>query len=383
MSNERGNLSKAVMKFCESRLRCGTATSRVAALSRRDDRGDTLVEVLLALVVLALATVALMTAFATSFSASAQHQTLSTVNSALKSLDGQVVSQVQSTQNFLTCAATPSTSNLSLSTPLGYSSSITNVQYWNATTGTWTSTCASNAPQKITVTVTNTSTQQNYTSTFVVNDPVAPPIATSGASYQLAFTTPPAGAAVGSFFTTQPVVSVEDSKGVVVSSDLSQVSLAITGSTVPLNNCVAQETSGVVVYSGCEIDTVGTYTLTATDGSLVSATTTITVTKGVNTITPTSTPPSPAIVASSSYTPTATATSNDAVVITSASSAICTVSSGVVTFIAPGLCGVNFNDAGNVNFAAAATVTQPIYVYFANTITIKSAAPTSAAAKLS
>jgi hypothetical protein len=71
-----------------------------------------------------------------------------------------------------------------------------------------------------------------------------------------------------------------------------------------------------------------------------------------------------------SYTPSATATSKDKVVITlDKTSTGCTLSSGKVTFTGQGTCVVDFNDAGNTTYAAAAQVTQSIKVYTANVIT--------------
>jgi Fe-S cluster biogenesis protein NfuA len=70
------------------------------------------------------------------------------------------------------------------------------------------------------------------------------------------------------------------------------------------------------------------------------------------------------------YTPTATATSGDKVVITlEGTSTGCSLSSGKVTFTGAGTCVVDFNDAGNVTYAAAAQVRQSIKVYAANVIT--------------
>ena len=48
------------------------------------ERGDTLVEVLLAIVILGLAGVALLTAFATSITASAQHRNLATLDASVR-----------------------------------------------------------------------------------------------------------------------------------------------------------------------------------------------------------------------------------------------------------------------------------------------------------
>jgi hypothetical protein len=80
-----------------------------------------------------------------------------------------------------------------------------------------------------------------------------------------------------------------------------------------------------------------------------------------NTIYP-STPPAAGTV-HGTYTPTATATSGDKVEIgLSGSSSGCSLSDGKVTFTGNGVCVVEFNDAGNGAFAAAAEVKQSITV---------------------
>ncbi|MGA7835596.1 MAG: hypothetical protein WCA31_10365 [Acidimicrobiales bacterium] len=63
------------------------------------------------------------------------------------------------------------------------------------------------------------------------------------------------------------------------------------------------------------------------------------------------------------YTPSATVTSGDKVAITlDSSSTGCSLSSGVVTFNANGVCVIDFNDPGNGAFAAAPEVKQSITV---------------------
>jgi hypothetical protein len=89
---------------------------------------------------------------------------------------------------------------------------------------------------------------------------------------QLVFTTQPGGATAGLAFSTQPVVTIEDTDGNTVTTDTSTVSLAITSGTgtsgAVLSGCTATTTAGVASFSGCKIDTTGTsYTLTATDSS--------------------------------------------------------------------------------------------------------------------
>jgi hypothetical protein len=81
-----------------------------------------------------------------------------------------------------------------------------------------------------------------------------------------------------------------------------------------------------------------------------------------------------------SYTPSASATSKDTVAVTlDKSSSGCSLASGKVTFTASGTCLIDFNDAGNATYAAAAQVQQSIKVYSANTISV-SAAPSSGGA---
>ena len=60
-----------------------------------------------------------------------------------------------------------------------------------------------------------------------------------------------------------------------MTNDTSTVSLAIATGTsgATLSKCSQSgETNGAVSFSGCAIDKVGSYTLTATDGSLAPAT---------------------------------------------------------------------------------------------------------------
>lgn len=97
-----------------------------------------------------------------------------------------------------------------------------------------------------------------------------------------------------------------------------------------------------------------------------------------NSITITSSAPGSATVAGPVYTPTATATSSDQIVIYSSTTPVCTISGGVVSFVGVGTCTLNFNDAGNVTYAAATQQTQSFSVAAgANTITISSSAPGS------
>ena len=72
----------------------------------------------------------------------------------------------------------------------------------------------------------------------------------------------PQGANANSPFATQPVLEVEEN-GAIVTSDLSPISLTIVTGTGPSgaslsSSCSGEETSGVVTYSGCSINEIGT-----------------------------------------------------------------------------------------------------------------------------
>jgi hypothetical protein len=90
------------------------------------------------------------------------------------------------------------------------------------------------------------------------------------------FTTQPAGATAGAAFTTQPVVSVVDANGNVVTGFTGAVTLAITSGTgVSETNLSGTLTvnavNGVATFTDLSIDTAGSgYSLTATSGSLTS-----------------------------------------------------------------------------------------------------------------
>src|SRR5262249_126669 len=98
---------------------------------------------------------------------------------------------------------------------------------------------------------------------------------TVSAAAKLAFTTQPSDSTGGVAFGRQPVVSVQDAGGNTVTTDASTVSLALTTPAGATLSCTGGNStgaiSGVATFAGCQIDKAGTYTLTATDGSLTSA----------------------------------------------------------------------------------------------------------------
>ena len=88
----------------------------------------------------------------------------------------------------------------------------------------------------------------------------------TGPATQIAFTTEPANAIGSSAFVTQPRLTIEDAGGNTVTTDTHGIALAIgSGPGGILSDCSATNTAGVVSFSGCSINTAGTYTLRATD----------------------------------------------------------------------------------------------------------------------
>jgi subtilase family serine protease len=88
---------------------------------------------------------------------------------------------------------------------------------------------------------------------------------------ELGFAQQPLSTTVGKVL-SPVVVDVEDYAGNPVPGDTSTVSLTVTGGTAALGGAVSvAAVSGVATFSNLTLSSAGTYTLTATDGSLISA----------------------------------------------------------------------------------------------------------------
>ena len=122
----------------------------------RDERGDTLVELLMTLVVLGLAGVALVAAFSTSILASGEHRQLANVDAVMRSAAESATAQLQQQPAplYKSCAdATYYNSVLTLNPPVGYTDTITAVNYWNGAVFSPTCLATSTAPQLLTLEV--------------------------------------------------------------------------------------------------------------------------------------------------------------------------------------------------------------------------------------
>ena len=268
----------------------------------RGERGDTLIEILIALMILAIAALALITAFTTSIAASAEHRRLASNDTVLALASQEVIAGMQSNASLFTDACSSPLASFIQQYPLWNGASLsdqqgfvlpapyvgknnqtgydvqydptTPVQYWNGV-GFQTG-CVPGAAQMVKLDLVGT----GLTNSFVVDYPVGSAVATaSGPAAQLIFLTSPGcgstGCYAGSPFPVQPVVEVADANGVAVSTDLSPVVLSIDPSSQSsgvLSGCVGNEILGVVTFSGCTLGSGGAnYVIEASDGALTPA----------------------------------------------------------------------------------------------------------------
>jgi len=193
----------------------------------------------------------------------------------------------------------------------------------------------------------------------------------TGIATSMQFTNEPSDTAAGS--STQAAVAVEDASNNPVAGDIVTIvqqsgpsagSPPVPGISSPTSTLTAiTNTSGVAVFTNINPQLAGSYTITAVDGSATATSTTFQVGPQRSVITPSS-PPSSPIQGGPTYHVSATATSGDTVVITDTTSSVCSLSAGVVSFVGPGTCTLNFNDpaTGNVNYSPALQVTQSFQV---------------------
>ena len=264
----------AVIRRAVVRWQTGNSPS---TRGRFSEDGDTLVEVLLAIVVLGVAGLALLTAFATSITASSEHRNIASLDSSTRLAANVAIADVQqqsvanansATNNPFRCTtstwAGPNFSNVT-----GFNVTAT-VGYWNG--ATWVSTCPKDyVPQQYTLTISPSTGSSHYSTsvTTVIFDPSSPPAPNGvGTPTQLVWLQTPSAGTVGSAVTPQPEVAVEDALNNIVSKDLSSVTLKVdTGPGQFSSTCTGVESYGIVQFSNCLLNTPGTYTVHAVDST--------------------------------------------------------------------------------------------------------------------
>jgi hypothetical protein len=248
---------------------------------RVSEAGDTLVEVLVAILVLGLATTALMLGFMTSISSSANHKNLATLDASVRTATNEAISLVQQqanqTNGAFSCPDTFEPNSANPGDPFNSSSTIKvtsyTPEYWNGTS--FSTSCSPTGqpdynPQQINMmlTSTNESTPLTTVST-VIYDPSAPPLpANIGAASKLVWLQSPSSGTLNTPVSPQPIVAVEDNAGNIVYSDLSSITLSVQSGPGSLSiNCSGVESYGVVPFGDCSLNAVGTYTLNASNSN--------------------------------------------------------------------------------------------------------------------
>lgn len=151
-----------------------------AERGRHTENGDTLIEVLMTLIVLSIAVLALIIAFATGISASVDHRNLATNDAVLRQAEEEAFYQIQQQSApaplYMSCAPLSHYSDpiagVQFDLPSGYTVTWNSIQYWDTTTtpAQFDGTCAANSPQLISLTVKQLLNGSIATTTFVVDD---------------------------------------------------------------------------------------------------------------------------------------------------------------------------------------------------------------------
>ena len=225
------------------------------------------------------------------------------------------------------------------------------------------SSCRINIPGTYTLTATASGLTAAVSTSFTIYGPAS----------RLAFATSPSSSTGGTAFATQPVVTVQDASGNTVTSSTASVTLSITapvgGAVLTCTANPRNAVAGVASFSGCRIDKAGTYTLTATSGSLTTAASaSFTITPGTATKLAFTTSPSnstsgtafttqPVVTVLDAAGNTTTGTNPVMLTITTAAGATLTCSadpvnavSGMATFA-----GCSINKTGTYTLTAAAS----------------------------
>jgi hypothetical protein len=166
------------------------------------------------------------------------------------------------------------------------------------------------------------------------------------------------------FTSTAPVGAVVDGPTYTPSATATS-GLPVTFTIDATASSVCSISAGVVSF-----DAAGTCVIDAdqagddTHHAAIQVQQSFSVGKGVQSINFTSTAPGSATADGATYTPTANATSGLPVTFTidATASSVCSISAGVVSFVATGTCVINANQPGNANYLAAPQVQQSFAV---------------------
>ena len=233
--------------------------------TRSSEAGDTLVEVLFAIVILGITGIALLTALAPLSRRPLSTEHLAAQDAALRAATDEVLAQIQdSADNAFGCPTpyTPTFTNLAGS--FRCRTAAPTVQYWNGSGWSTMCTVATN-PQQWTITLTSKSYTGSVSTVIYDPQPLSPTAGTTPAKLVFLQPTTSGTGTINAAVSPQPIVAVEDNADNIVYSDASSVSLTSSGPGTLSNNCSGIENNGIFSFSSCSFSAVGTYTVTATD----------------------------------------------------------------------------------------------------------------------
>jgi Tfp pilus assembly protein PilV len=258
----------------------GTAGTDDGLTMNRDerDRGESLPESIITVVIIGLFAVTAVLAFTTLISAAVSYRATASIDALLHNDVAEVTAQLQDATPLYSPCATAATYTSGPSTVTfgneisGYTSTITAVAYWSGTS--FGSTCptlpTTPTPQQITVTVTNTAGTETGSALAVVDDPYTPESPPYDASlYQLAWVQQPTTINSLTPFSPSIQVAVEDVNGHVLTSDWSNMTLSVVPIAMTnggaLVSCTGSEDAGVFTFPTCTLAGGGEYELVASD----------------------------------------------------------------------------------------------------------------------
>ena len=133
-----------------------------------DDRGAALLEVLMAVVILALAGAAVLGGLVTSISVSDVHRKQATAGAVARDYAERIAGST-----YVECGG-PSAYALapaSVPVPSGFVADVSSVEYWNSSTKTWGGSCSSAGLQRVTVVASSADGRGTERSVVVVRQP--------------------------------------------------------------------------------------------------------------------------------------------------------------------------------------------------------------------
>lgn|SRR5487761_1355635 len=117
----------------------------------RGESGDTLVELLIAIVIISLSVTALLGALITSLTSSAEHRSLANLDTVVKSFAESAKYQIELQSSgywFVDCASASGTAYngnpVPYTPPAGYTVGFTSVEYWDSVTNQFDPSCGAN-----------------------------------------------------------------------------------------------------------------------------------------------------------------------------------------------------------------------------------------------